>query len=354
LTVRSATVRPSSPDGTRLRRQAIVGLMMIPLTVLPFFGYFALTQEGALLWERLQVALRPPVLPALSSTDVAWVRQHAPRYTGAVALLLYHGIGSGADGDGGYSVPSARFAEQLATLRAAGMHTVTARDVADALAGREALPANAVMISFDDGRSDAMMYADPLLRQGDMQATMFVIASAAADSGVYYVSWDGLRRYAATGRWDLESHSARSHFEWNVGGRLLPALTSVQSGESIDEYRRRVRDDLFEASGDIESHAGRRPVAFAYPFGAYGTGYDDRTNDARVGPILHQEVATNYEIAFDQDDQRAWGLTGCGSDPYHLHRLEVGDWSGRALLARISRAANAFHGESCVAPTPAG
>ena len=57
-----------------------------------------------------------------------------------------------------------------------------------------------------------------------------------------------------------------------------------------------------------------------------------------------------YEIAFDQDDQTSWGLTGCDADPYHLHRLEVGDWSGRTLLSRISDAAAAFHGEPCPGP----
>jgi poly-beta-1,6-N-acetyl-D-glucosamine N-deacetylase len=322
---------------------------MIPLTILPFLAYFTFTQEGALIWERLRIRVSPPKLPALSVGDGAWAREHAASYTGAVALLLYHGIGSGADGDGGYSVSPEHFAEQLAMLRAAGMHTVTAHDVANALGGRRVLPSNAVMISFDDGRSDAMMYADPLLRESGMRATMFVISGAAADPGVYYVSWDGLRRYEADGRWDLESHSARSHFQWNVDGRLLPTLTSIESTETIDAYRRRVYADLSDASAEILGHAGHRPVAFAYPFGAYGTGYDRRTNDPRLGPILHQAVASNYEIAFDQDDQASWGLMGCDVDPYHLHRLEVGDWSGRTLLTRISTAAAAFDGQECSA-----
>ena len=124
-------------------------------------------------------------------------------------------------------------------------------------------------------------------------------------------------------------------------------MTSIESGETIEEYRRRVGSDLADASSAILSHAGDRPVAFAYPFGAYGTGYDHRTNDPRLGPILHQAVASDYEIAFDQDDQASWGLTGCDADPYHLHRLEVGDWSGRTLLTRISSAAAAFDGEPC-------
>jgi hypothetical protein len=117
-----------------------------------------------------------------------------------------------------------------------------------------------------------------------------------------------------------------------------------------------VSQDLAGASDAIASQAGRRPVAFAYPFGSHGTGYDRRTNDARLGPILQDVVAGDYQIAFDQDDQAAWGLTTCGSDPYHLHRLEVGDWSGRTLVVRIRRASDLYQGPGCdeVSARPAG
>ena len=93
----------------------------------------------------------------------------------------------------------ARFGEHLATLRAAGMHTVTAADVARAFGAGKPLPPNAVMISFDDGRADAMMWADPLLKQAGMKATMFVISSAAADPGIYYAGWERLRAAARSG-----------------------------------------------------------------------------------------------------------------------------------------------------------
>jgi peptidoglycan/xylan/chitin deacetylase (PgdA/CDA1 family) len=290
-----------------------------------------------------------PRLPVLSRTDIAWARAHAPAYSGGVALLVYHGIGSGTDGEGGLTASPERFAEQLAMMKAAGMHTVTAREVAAAMQGKGVLPPNAVMISFDDGRTDAMMFADPLLEQAGMRATMFVITDAASDHGIYYVSWDGLRDSVASGRWDLESHSAGSHYEQDVEGNgpPLPALTSLGYGESITAYTQRVRNDLGRASAMLSAEVGARPVAFAYPFGAHGTGYDDRTNDPRLGGILHEAVATDYQIAFDQDDQSAWGIASCAEQPYHLHRLEVGNWTGRQLLARISEAATRFTPPAC-------
>jgi peptidoglycan/xylan/chitin deacetylase (PgdA/CDA1 family) len=331
---------PNAVERKRWLRQLIVGMVMLPLSILPFVAYFHFTQEGRLLWAEFTLAISKPHLPELPPEERRWIEEHAPSYQGSVALLVYHGIGPSADEDGGFSVPPGVFAEQLATLKAAGMHAVTARDVARAFAGQGALPRNAVMISFDDGRTDAMMYADPLLEQAGMRATMFVITHAAEDPGIYYVGWEKLRKYATDGRWDLESHSANSHHEQWVGppgtDNWLPALTSLLPRETIGQYTDRVYGDLRVASQTISDEIGQQPVAFAYPFGAHGT---ERTNDPQIEDIVRGAVSSSYSIAFDQDDQSTWGLATCHDDPYSLRRLEIGQWSGRTLLLRIDGAA---------------
>jgi peptidoglycan/xylan/chitin deacetylase (PgdA/CDA1 family) len=325
-------------------RQSIIGLLLLPLSLAPFIAYFNFTSEGALLWAKVRTTIWAPELRPLTESDAAWISEHRPSYNDAVALLVWHGIGARGDGDGGFSISPERFAEQLTALKAAGMSAVTARDVALAFAGTKELPPNAVMISFDDGRADAMLYADPLLDQADMQATMFVITDAAASSGIYYAKWDELRDYAATGRWDLQSHSAGSHHEQTVGdGASMPVLTSLASGETLEEFEVRINRDLKEASETLASNIGVEPSAFAYPFGAYGGRYDsERTNDARIEAVLKLAVAANYDIALEQDDQESWELATCAGDPFRLRRLEVGDWSGRSLVERIANAADSL------------
>jgi peptidoglycan/xylan/chitin deacetylase (PgdA/CDA1 family) len=321
----------------RRLRQLIVGLVALPLSVLPFVAYATGTPEGRLVTERVIVALRRPTLPILSAGQIAAARAAAPSYKGKVMLLAYHGVGSGSDAEGGFVISPARFGEQLATLKAAGMHAVTARDVATAFDGGKPLPVKAVMISFDDGRTDALLYADPMLQEAGMSATMFVITAAASNPGIYYASWPDLVKYASSGRWDIESHTATLHHEQNVaGGRSLPALTSLLPGESLDEYRARVHTDLADASAAIETHVGRAPVAFAYPFGAYGA---ERTNDPHIRQILRQEVSNLYSVAFQQDDQSTIPLAQRSQDHLGLRRLEIGNWSGMDLLSRIRAAA---------------
>ncbi len=264
--------------------------------------------------------------------------------------LAYHGIGSASDSEGGFVVSAKRFGEHLATLRAAGMNTVTAADVAAAFTGGPALPPNAVMLSFDDGRADAMMFADPLLKQAGMRATMFVISGAASEPGIYYASWDKIEGYAKSGRWDIQSHTAASHREHDAAGAgSLPALTSLAKGESLEEYRMRVREDLREVGDAIETHVGRRPVAFAYPFGAYGA---DRSNDPAIVDVLREEVAREYQVAFQQDDQDTVPLLTADQDHLLLRRVEVENWSGLQLLQRIDRAARPGPWDGVVPPAP--
>lgn len=331
-------------------RQLMVGLTALPLTALPFVAYANLTPEGRLVRDRAIVALAPPTLPTLTPRAVDAAVASAPRYEGAVMALAYHGIGSASDSEGGFVVSAKRFGEHLATLRAAGMNTVTAADVAAAFTGGPVLPPNAVMLSFDDGRSDAMMFADPLLKQAGMAATMFVISGAASEPGVYYASWDKIEGYAKSGRWDIQSHTAASHREHAVAGAgSLPALTSLARGESLEEYRIRVREDLRDANDAIEKRTGRRPVAFAYPFGAYGA---DRSNDPAIIDVLREEVASEYQVAFQQDDQETVPVLTADQDHLLLRRVEVENWSGLQLLQRIDRAARPGPWDGAVPPAP--
>jgi peptidoglycan/xylan/chitin deacetylase (PgdA/CDA1 family) len=218
------------------------------------------------------------------------------------------------------------------------MNTVTAGQVAAAFNGGPPLPPNAVMISFDDGRTDAMLYADPLLKQAHMRATMFVITGAALKHGVYYASWDELKYYARSGRWDIEAHTSGSHYLQKVAGsgRPLPALTSLAPGETLEQYRARIHEDLARARDSIQENLGMPPVTLAYPFGAYGA---DRTNDPAIETILRDEVGKLYRLAFEQEDQDTVPLVSCEQDLLRLRRLEVKDWSATDLLSRVGLAA---------------
>jgi len=312
--------------------QHLVGLVMLPLSLVPFAAYFRGTPEGRLLWTRAMIHLFPPTLPKISATDARRLARLTPRYSGGVAVLVYHGIGSSTDAEGRFSLSVERFGEQLNALRAAGMHFITARELAADYRTHRPPPSNALMLTFDDGRAEAMMLADPLLRQAHAQATMFVITGRALDHGLFYASTSALRRYARSGRWDLESHTHAQHEMQTTAAGNLPKLTSLADGDTLASYRRRIIEDLNQADGALAKLTGLRPVAFAYPFGAYGA---DRTNDPRIRAALQGIIAGRYALAFQQDDQATVPLVTCHDSRATLRRLDVLPWTGAQLLARL-------------------
>ncbi len=310
---------------------------MLPVSLIPFALYFRYTPEGRILWTRATIRAFPPRLPHLNALEMRSLAREAPHYSGAVAVLVYHGIGSSTDAEGRFSLSSRRFAEQLDAMLAAGMHFVTARELAADFRSHRAPPPNAVMITFDDGRDEAMMLADPLLRAAHARATMFVITGRAEDHGLFYASTGALRTYARSGRWDLESHTDSAHEMQSTRKGPLPRLTSLAHGETLSAYRRRVVADLDAADAELTHLTGARPVAFAYPFGAYGA---DRTNDPEIAAVLHDVLARRYALAFQQDDQAHMTLVTCHDPRRTLRRLDALPWTGQQLLAQLRRVAD--------------
>ena len=342
--VHAPDVPASAPSGVRSNRglpapakQALIGLLALPLSVLPFLAYAEYTPEGNLLSAKVQVALAPPELPGYGPADAAALRARAPRWSGMAAVLVYHGMGA-TTAEQSLTISPERFAEQIATMKASGMNPITAADLAAARTGRGGLPDNAVLVTFDDGRTDAFMWADPVLEQAGWQATMFVITSEAGRSSLYYESWDHIADLARTGRWDIQSHSAGMHYEQEAaGGGLLPALTSSQPGDDgLADYAYRIEHDLDASVQAITEHIGTQPHAFAYPFGAYGA---ERVNDPRIQGVLSGAVGARFTLGFEQDQQGSIPLAGCSGDPLLTRRLEVGDWTGRELIDRLTRMA---------------
>lgn len=316
------------------RNRLRTGLLALPLSILPFVAYGTWTPQGRHLADRIHVTIAPPSLPELDAATRAELRALAPRYGGQVLPLVYHGVGSETAAEGDTAVSPERFAEQLAALRAAGMRFVTTEQVARAFDGGPPLPPNAVLLTFDDGRSDAILWASPVLEQADAVATMFVITDHADEAGSpYYASWGELDRDV----WDLQVHTAGLHHEQPTSEGSLPALTSLAEGEDLGDWRARVQADLDRADRSLAEHTDRRPVAFAYPFGAWG---GDRTNDPTIDDLLALELGTRYRLAFHQDRQDDITLAGPGTPRLGIQRLEVGDWDGAELVRRIAEIAD--------------
>jgi biofilm PGA synthesis lipoprotein PgaB len=209
----------------------------------------------------------------------------APRPASAVIVLGWHDIQDRIPD--GYPDPDAiatrNFAMQLDWLRAHGYVPVSAQALRDARAGRAALPAKAVLLTFDGGYRSAYTRALPLLRAFNYPALVALPtaridapAGASVRDGTRslprdaFLSWREVKAMQASGQVELASqgHDLVTPVRADPQGDLLPAATTRRwdgSYESDGAYRERIRSDLATSADLIARATGHRPQALLLP-----------------------------------------------------------------------------------------
>lgn len=202
-----------------------------------------------------------------------------------VPMLVYHRI---ADVPAGtrhpeIHVPPARFAEQLALLRALGRTAIPLSRYVAYRRGGAALPPRPVVITFDDGYLDNYEHALPILAEHGCPATVFLVADLLGGTN----TWDpheppapllGLAHAREMQRAGVEfqSHTC-THAR-------LPALPPATARREL----RRSREALEQALG--------APVtAVAYPWGAYDADTLRAAEDAGYEAGLIVRRRTNFD-----------------------------------------------------------
>jgi peptidoglycan/xylan/chitin deacetylase (PgdA/CDA1 family) len=184
------------------------------------------------------------------------------------------------------TVEPTTFDEEIAGLRRRGYHSVTDRQVYDALFKGRPLPPKPVMLTFDDGYRDAVTDILPVLERYGMVGTFYIITDRVG--GRDYVTVGDLRRLAAAGM-DIGGHSATHPDLTTVSARQLERETSGS--------RRR-----------LERMLGRPVPFFAYPFGRH---------DVRVGAAVRR---AGFAVAFTTQAGTRLASTSALTEP----RLHIG------------------------------
>lgn len=162
-----------------------------------------------------------------------------------VTVLIYHRVGGGTDSP--VDLPAAQFRAQVEHL--AAHHRVLSLD--DATASLAAgTPLNGVVITFDDGTTDVVDVAVPILAEAGLPSTLYLVTSAPGAGllpwGAPAASWAAVADAAAGGRFTVASHT-HDH-------RLLHRTSAAEAAEQLDR-----------SIDAITEHLGTAPAHFAYP-----------------------------------------------------------------------------------------
>jgi peptidoglycan/xylan/chitin deacetylase (PgdA/CDA1 family) len=213
-----------------------------------------------------------------------------PARIARVPILTYHRVHEYAT-EQTKSIPDLTiepptFVSEMEALDRAGYHTITQKQLFDALYDGVALPSKPVLLTFDDGYVDHVDQVLPVLKRHHMVATFYVVTQRVHEAG--FVTAAQIRELEAAGM-DVGSHT-RTHAS-------LPALTPAA-----------LHDELSGSQEDLRRILGHRVYWFAYPFGTFNPTVVEAVR--RAGFLL----ATTTQ----------GGTSASTSAPLEIPRLHVG------------------------------
>ena len=243
---------------------------------------------------------------------------------GPVPVLMYHHVNK-HKGDMVTVVPEV-FERQMRYLNKAGYRTLRADELLSYIKGDLSFDGKVVMITFDDGWLDNYVYAFPVLRKYNINATIFIAtdwikegfdnisdlnshihkhreARRLIEQGEAYkaiLNWKLIREMSESGLVEFYSHT-KSHRK--------------ASSMSEDE----LSEELQKSKQTIEKKLSKDCSYLCWPFGSY--------NETAVKIAR----ATGYKAVFTTQP----GVVKKDSDPFTLRRIVVKDsqlWFMKSMI----------------------
>jgi peptidoglycan/xylan/chitin deacetylase (PgdA/CDA1 family) len=174
-----------------------------------------------------------------------------------IPILMYHQVGDATDDF--WTVPADEFEAQLRILKERGYETILPKD----LANGSPLPANPLILTFDDGTVSLKTHVEPLLKKYGFRGVSYLITSLVGEDeahrmqneGYDCLTWPEVREMQARGTIVFGGHSHH-----HVRLSELPAA----------------RPEAETCFREMQNKGGMTPDSFCYPYGDY----DNKTVEA--------------------------------------------------------------------------
>ena len=242
-------------------------------------------------------------------------------------VLMYHYIDEEVDKPSTIFIARKQFEDHVRVLAEQGYTAITEAELLLYLKGKDTLPLNPILITFDDGYANNYEYAFPVLQQYNMKATIYPIVgwSGRTFGTNSYFDWEQAAEMKESGLISFQSHSFDSHrlikdteYSYLTG----PLTLGDGTIETPEKYEERVRLDFQKSKSVIEEQLGGEVISFAYPYGFYSDQTEQWLEEA------------GYEMSLTVHDD----VYRLGDSPWLMPRISVeGKWSGERLVKEINK-----------------
>lgn len=262
------------------------------------------------------------VVIAVSLIAIFGMDTHKPK---GVVVLMYHDFGY----SGNPAIINAEvFDDQMRALSENDFNVISIEQYVDYMEGKIDLPEKSVLITFDDGYSDFYEIAYPILQQYHFPATNFVIVKASDQPNpdhLPHMTWDQMREMKANGM-SFYSHTYDSHKMLDVENNKKPMLANHKEGESSEQYRERVREDLQTAHELLVKELGEQANILAFPYGAF--------SDELLEVMKEIGIEHAFTIRPGLNERGGDGTLPNGL--YHRVNAGISSMDGEALVKKIT------------------
>ncbi|MBR4554121.1 MAG: polysaccharide deacetylase family protein [Ruminococcus sp.] len=204
-----------------------------------------------------------------SGNDREALQVQSAKESRAVPIIMYHSILPDPERLGDYVVSPSQLESDMRCLKGKGFTAVSVHDLILFCEGSGDLPEKPVVLTFDDGQLNNLVYVLPLLERYDMCASFAPVGryteaacEEAEPSELYsYMDEDDLKKLLDSGRAELVCHSYDMHSLEGRRGLLR------KPDETDKEYKRALLNDTTAAKRLFSERIGTEPEVYAYPYG---------------------------------------------------------------------------------------
>lgn len=273
-------------------------------------------------------------------------------------ILSYHEIADKSQTmDSTYAVTPSNFEQQMHWLMDNGYHFISIDDILKYRKDGKALPAKAVLITFDDGYQSVYANAYPILKKYKIPSVVALVGSWLLKEDKVdfsghmiprseFLSQKEIKEMVASGLVEVASHSYASHkgIFGNPQGNMEPAirtrqwLSDKQKYEDEKSYKKRIYNDLAENNRFLKAYTGQKPRVIVWPYGHYNI------ESRRIAEDLGMPIGLTLDDGSNTRITPLWGLRRILVEhKMTLPDLELNMWVRNANFTDDARTTKAAH-----------
>ncbi|MNO29873.1 Poly-beta-1,6-N-acetyl-D-glucosamine N-deacetylase precursor [compost metagenome] len=268
--------------------------------------------------------------------------------------VSYFGVGRSASAK---LVAKSQLDEQLKALYDQGYETISQQDIIDFYTKGTALPQKALFLSFEDGRNDSSLFAQPLLEKYNYKATFLSYANKMGNSDRKFLQPKDMLKMAKTGYWELGTNGYRLTYIniFDNDGRYIGVKdeNELTNKENIEYYNHYLmdfirdenmipiedRDQMEERiNGDYQQMHDIYSDKLGYVPSVYMIMHANALGDGMNRLVLNANetnIHNLFQMHFNREGQ---ALNNKDKDIYDLTRIQPASyWSTNHLLMKIRK-----------------